>query len=481
VAAADHAPIPLCIDLDGTLVRTDMLHETMLLLAKTSPLSLAALPRWLVGGRALLKHMIAERVSFDAALLPYRSEVLELIAEAKEAGRPVVLTTAAARPVAEAVAEHLGLFDEIISSDHQTNLSATRKAEALSARFGDRGFDYVGDSRADLPVLRRARQGFLVVPSGRRPGGLRNHGDLSLVPGGRGGFSAWLKAVRVHQWLKNGLIVVPLAAAHQLGNLELLAATVIAFVSFSLCASSVYILNDLLDLAADRGHHRKKNRPFASGELPVAAGVAAAPLLLAAAAGLALFTTPLFLMVLGFYYVLTTLYSFWLKRQVIVDVTLLAMLYTIRIVAGSAATGIRLSFWLLALSMFLFLCLALVKRYSELRLAVDDGQTLSGRGYLSSDLPVILALGTGSGMVSVLIMAMYTQSSLVPEMYPASEWLWVPPLLILYWVTRLWLKAQRGEIHDDPVVFAATDWQSLSILALMGAAFGLAASGLRFW
>lgn len=473
--------VPLCVDLDGTLLRTDMLHECVLSLAKTSPLALGALPRWLLGGKAGLKHLVAERVSFDAALLPYRKEVLDLIEDARAAGRPVVLATAAAAPIAKAVAEHLGVFDQVIASDDRTNMSAKRKADALVERFGEGGFDYVGDSRDDLPILARARRGFLISAGNRPPRSLGEHQSITLIPGRRGGARSWIRALRVHQWLKNGLIFVPLAAAHQIGNLDLLLAAVIAFISFSLCASSVYILNDLLDLAADRAHHRKKERPFASGELPVAAGVIAAPLLLVLAIALATLVPPTFILVLGAYYLLTTLYSFWLKRQVIVDVTLLSALYTIRVVAGSAATGIRLSFWLLALSMFLFLCLAMVKRYSELQLAVGEEGQIKGRGYLASDLPVVLALGTASGMVSVLILAMYTQSSLVPEMYPASEWLWLPPLFVLYWVTRLWLKAQRGEIHDDPVVFAATDWQSLTIFGLMLAAFALATSGLRFW
>jgi len=482
MTATGDAPIPLCVDLDGTLVRTDMLHEALLLLAKRSPMTLATLPGWLVRGKAGFKHLVAERVAIDAAALPYRADVLALIEEARAAGRPVILATAAATPIATAIAEHLGLFDAVLSSDTGTNLSAAAKADALVARYGERGFDYIGNGRADLPVLARARRGFLISShGGLRRAAVRGHDGITFLDDKGGGVRVWAKALRLHQWLKNLLVFVPLVAAHQAGDVALLAASMIAFLAFSLCASSVYLMNDLLDLSADRAHRRKRNRPFASGALPVKAGVVAAPLLLAIALGLAFSLPTRFLGVLLLYYALTTLYSFFLKRQVVVDVMLLASLYTIRILAGSAATGIEPSFWLLALSMFVFLCLAMVKRYSELRLAVSSAVPLAGRGYRPDDLPVVLALGTSSGMVSVLILAMYTQAAIVPEMYPAPEWLWLVPPLMLYWITRLWTKAQRGEVDEDPVIFAARDWQSLAVATLMGAAFLLATSGWSPW
>lgn len=476
------AAIPLCVDLDGTLVRTDTLHENMLALSKNAPKHLASLPAWLAKGRASFKHLIAEAVTFDPEALPYRQSVLDLIAEAKQAGRPVVLTTAAPASIARKIADHLGLFDDVLSSDEGFNLASKNKADALEERYGRGGFDYIGDCKADLPVFARARRAYLVGSGGR----LRNHAtkssqDLVFLEEKRGGLKAWAKALRIHQWLKNILVFVPMLAAHQFTNPSTLSAVLLAFLSFSLCASSVYILNDLLDLNADRAHRKKKKRPFASGDLPVSAGVVAAPLLLATSLTIALFLPGRFLAVLGAYYVATLLYSFWLKRQVIVDVMLLACLYTVRIVAGAAAAAITLSFWLLALSMFLFLCLALVKRYSELRLTMGSNKPLSGRGYMPSDLPVLLSLGSSSGMASVLILALYTQAEIVPEHYPAAEWLWIPPLLILYWVTRLWLKAQRGEVDDDPVVFAARDWQSLVIFVLMAICFALATSGIWFW
>lgn len=473
--------VPLCVDLDGTLLKTDTLHELVILLAARAPGRLFALPGWLAAGKAGMKHHIAEHVALDPASLPYRPEVLALIEQARAEGRPVILATAASARVAEPIAAHLGLFDAVMASDGTVNLSARSKADALVERYGERGFDYVGNHRDDLPILARANRGTLV--SSRRSlrgAASRQHDAVDFVDDQTGGLRAWVKALRVHQWLKNLLVFVPLATGHDIGDPALLGNAILAFIAFSLCASSVYLLNDLLDLRSDRLHATKRRRPFASGALPVAAGVVVAPLLLLAAAALTLFLPPAFALVLGLYFVLTTAYSFWLKAKVVVDVMLLAGLYTVRMIAGSAATGIAPSFWLLALSMFIFLSLALVKRYSELR-QLDSDKALAGRGYLPSDLPVLLALGSSSGMVSVLIMAMYTQAEIVASLYPAREWLWAAPPLLLYWVTRLWMKANRGEVDDDPVVFAARDWQSLLVAALTGAAFLLAATGVRFW
>jgi 4-hydroxybenzoate polyprenyltransferase len=481
--ADSDAPIPLCVDLDGTLVRTDTLHEALLLLARQRPAALVALPVWLTQGKARFKHHVSERVTIEPAALPYRADVLQLIKEARAEGRPVVLATAAPAPVATAIADHLGLFDAVLSSDETVNLSAETKAGALVARYGERGFDYIGDDRADLAVFARARHAVLVSSHNglRKAAAARGPDTITFLDDPVGGGRAWLKALRIHQWLKNLVFFVPLVAAHAGGDIALLGAAILAFAAFCLCASSVYILNDLLDLPADRAHKRKKNRPFAAGMLPVKAGAAAAPLLLAVALGLGLLLPARFLSVLLLYYGLTTLYSFFLKRQVVVDVMLLAGLYTLRIIAGSAATGIAPSFWLLAFSMFVFLALAMVKRYAELRVAPISPATLAGRGYRPDDLPVVLALGSASGMVSVLILALYTQAAIVPELYPAAEWLWLVPPLMLYWITRLWVKAQRGEVDEDPVIFAARDWQSLTVLGLIGAVFLLAMSGWSLW
>lgn len=475
-------PIPLCVDLDGTLVRTDMLHEATLELLKRAPLALARVPGWLTQGKAAMKHRISEIVQLEVAHLPYRREVLDLIEAARAQGRPIVLATASSTQIAQAVAEHLGLFDIVLSSDASTNLSAEAKAERLVAAFGEGGFDYVGNGKADLPVWRRARRVIVVSDDdGLNAKASAGGQDVHRIAGGQGTMALWLKSLRPHQWLKNLLVFVPLLAGHKAGDMGLLVNAVLAFVAFSLAASSVYILNDLVDLPSDRRHPRKHKRPFASGALPVAGGILAAPLVLLAALVVALWLPPAFLGVLALYLMLTSLYSFWLKRQVLVDVMLLAGLYTLRIIAGSAATGIVPSFWLLAFSMFIFLSLALVKRHQELHSAPSDGALLAGRGYMRSDLPVLMALGASSGLMSVMVLALYVDSPAVAASYPEPVWLWLVPPVMLYWVGRLWMKVQRGEVHDDPVVFAVGDRQSQIIAVIIGAIIVAGTMGLRVW
>jgi len=466
----DDRPIPLCVDLDGTLVRTDTLHEALIGMARGAPLHLVALPLMVARGKAQFKHWVASHSVPDPAALPYRQDVLDLIAEARAEGRPVILATATARPVAEAIAAHLGIFDGVIGTGDGVNLSGANKADALATRFGERGFDYVGDHVVDLPVLARARRGYLVTGSGRLVGAARSTGaDITHIADEKGGVKAWIKACRVHQWLKNLLVFVPLVAGHKAADMGIALQALLAFVAFSLCASSVYITNDLLDLAADRAHARKRKRPFASGAL------------LIAAAAITVLLPPLFALSLLLYYIATSAYSFRLKRQVIVDVVMLAGLYTMRILAGAAATGIVPSFWLLALSMFVFLSLAMVKRYSELIVMPEKDELAGGRGYRQRDLPVVMNIGSSSGMIGVLILAMYTQSPIVAVNYPAPEWLWLMPPLGMYWIARIWMKAHRMEVHHDPIVFAARDWQSLVVAGLSAIVFLLASLGVRPW
>lgn len=480
IATSDNTDIPLCVDLDGTLIKTDTLHESLLVLVKHAPLEMLATLAWLLKGKAHLKSKIAERVEIDPATLPLCDSVVKMIDEAKREGRKVILVTAASACQSQAIADHLGLFDDVISSDERTNLSADAKADALVERYGTGKFDYIGNHRHDFPVLAVARQSFLVANAGAlRRAATKVKPDIGFIVTTGPSARTWLRELRVHQWLKNLLVFVPLLASHRFFDINLVVRSLMAFIAFSLCASSVYVLNDLLDLSADRLHHSKRRRPFASGEIPIASGVFAIIPLLLLSFGVSLFLPGRFLFVLGIYYVLTNLYSLRLKRQVVVDVMLLATLYTIRILAGAAAIQVDLSFWLLAFSMFLFLGLAMVKRYSELRQAIMLGKTLAGRGYHPDDLPVVMAIGSASSMISVLILALYTQSEIVPNLYSSPRWLWLIPPAMLYWSTRLWMKAHRGEVDDDPVVFAATDWQSLLVVCIIGLCFLFAA--LKVW
>jgi 4-hydroxybenzoate polyprenyltransferase/phosphoserine phosphatase len=475
VVAVEDNGVPFCVDCDGTLVRTDLMHESVFLLLKQSPWKIALLPFWLARGRAHLKQRLAEAVTFDWPTVPLNADIVEMARQARGAGRPVVLATASHRLLADGIARHVGLFDHVVATEGTHNLSGRNKRESLVALYGERGFDYAGNGRTDLDVWAASRRATVVSESPSLADAARRVTEVErVIAPGRPRLNSYLKALRLHQWLKNLLVLVPMAAAHQL-NAATLGQALLAFLSFSFCASAVYVLNDLLDLDADRRHLRKRNRPFASGVVPVWHGAVLVPVLLVVGLILALSLPLEFLGVLVFYFLLTLSYSMALKRQVIVDVLMLAGLYTLRVIAGGAATGIVPSFWLLAFSMFLFLSLALVKRYSELLVTLQQNKRdAAGRGYMVEDLPVLMSAGTSSGMVAVLVFALYINSPDVHRIYTEPHWLWLVPPLLLYWVTRLWMKARRGEIDDDPVVFALRDWQSLVVVALSGVLFLLA-------
>ena len=465
---ADGAAPALVVDLDHTLIRTNVLIESILALIRSDPVALLMLPLWLLRGRAYLKAQIAARVNLDVVTLPYRASVLGLIADARRDGRPVVLATATHATPARRIADHLGLFDAVLATSDDRNLKGTSKAQAIQQHLGRLPFDYIGDSKADQPIWQVARQPITVGSRPRlnsHPGGWT--APVSVGSADRPTLRTVVRMLRVHQWLKNILVFVPLLAAHQYASLDDLLAATTAFFAFSLCASSVYVLNDLLDLEADRRHERKRHRPFAAGDIPLTHGFVAIPLLLAVSGALSLALPNRFLLVVGFYYACTVVYSMWAKRRVVVDVIVLAGLYTLRLFAGAAATGIEPSFWLLALSEFIFFSLAMVKRYGELLRVMQSGaDTVIGRGYRLSDMPVLLAMGSASACCAVMVMALYVNSPDVLRHYSHPQALWMICPLLLFWLTRLWLKATRAEVSDDPMVFAATDLASLGIGAL---------------
>ena len=468
----------LCVDCDGTLVKTDLLYEGLLQLLKRSWWTIFLLPLWLVKGKPYFKNKIAERVPLDVTLLPYNVLVLERISDARSTGRTTVLVTASPRGYAEAVSKHIGLFDRVFATDSNLNLSAANKAERLVAEFGAGNFVYAGNHRDDLAVW-AASAGAIVVGGSESltRAAMRVAPLVEVIPHDRVSMKTWMRAFRIHQWLKNLLVLIPLLAAHQVRNWPASEASFLAFVAFSFSSSATYVINDLLDLPADRQHRHKRTRPFASGELSIRQGILAAFLLIAVGTCLAAFLSPLFFGALTAYLVTTLVYSFWLKGQVMVDVMLLALLYTSRILAGSAATMIFPSFWLLAFSMFMFLSLALVKRYSEIQLLLSESKTnAAGRGYTISDEPVLLSLGTAAGYAAILILALYINSPDLEGLYPQrwALWLVLPPLL--YWISRIWMKAKRGELHSDPVIFAATDKQSWLIALCAAAAVGMAST-----
>lgn len=461
----------LAVDLDGTLSRTDTLHEALLAAVIAAPRDLPGIVAALGEGKPAFKRRVAEAVTVPAGALPLNEEVMELVRMARAEGRPTVLVTAADEAQARAVADGTGLFGEVIATGGADaagrNLGGAAKAEALARRFGAKGFDYVGDAAVDVPVWRAARRA-MTVGAGtalRRAAEAANadvvHLDPPPAPGRRA--RSYFRAMRPHQWAKNLLVFLPALAAQDLSALP---AAFAAFVAFSLTASSVYLVNDLLDLSADRAHPRKCRRPFAAGEIPIAHGVALALLLIVAAVAVSLIgARPIFLVPLASYYVGTCAYSFWLKRKLIIDIMALGGLYTARILAGSAATGVALSPWMMGFSMFFFLALACVKRQAELMDAEAVGEgSAPGRAYEASDLPVIRGIALSSAHAAVLVMALYITSTDVREIYSDPSLLWILCPILLYWTVRMVMVTHRGRMTDDPIVFAAKDGRSRILL-----------------
>jgi len=452
------APAVLAVDLDGTLLHSDLLDESFLeVFSRDWRTAFTALTD-LSKGRAYLKKRLAEQTLLDLKLLPYNTDVLTFVAARRAEGHRIVLVTAADQMQADAVASHLGLFDEVYGSDGVHNLKGAAKTAFLVDRFGAQGFDYIGDTQADLPVWAKAHTAIVVSDNTTLLTNVKqNMSRWQHIPLGQNQGQALIKSLRPHQWIKNILIGLPILGAHTLDPLTLMQ-TALAFVVFSLMASAIYILNDLLDLASDRAHPRKRNRPFASGAVPLRKGAALGLVLLS----LAILTSTLlgagFLSVMLIYAILTTAYSLSLKQYPILDITTLAGLYTLRIIAGAIATGIPLSMWLLVFSVFFFFALAAVKRQTELLDLQGRGEVRAkGRGYHVDDLPLITQMALASGYISVLVMALYINSDQVRRLYSEPMALWIICPILLYWLSRMVLITHRGQMHDDPIVFAIKD------------------------
>jgi 4-hydroxybenzoate polyprenyltransferase/phosphoserine phosphatase len=452
---------PLCVDLDGTLINGDLLHEASVALLRHDPLRAALLPVWLLRGKAYLKERLAEHVTLDAAALPYRTEVVEYLRREAENGRRIVLATASHARFAKAVAAHLGFFSEVIATENGRNLKGEEKRAELTRRFGEGGYDYVGDSKADLPVWEGAREALVVSPSKKllEQAERRRPAAKVFQTEKRSKLKAAAKLMRPHQWAKNVLLFVPLILAHQWFDLGRILSVLLAFVSFSLSASAVYVLNDLLDLEADRKHPTKRNRPLAAGRLSIPHGIALFGALLTAGITIPLcFLSWTFVGMLAGYLVLTTAYSVHLKREPILDVFVLAGLYTHRILSGGIAANVLVSGWLLAFAVFFFLSLALAKRYAELaRASTEDRSTLDRRGYIVEDLGLIQALGPTTGYMAVLTFCLYINASDILGLYRTPTLLWGICLVLFYWITRVWFLARRRLLHEDPVIFATRD------------------------
>lgn len=468
--------VPLCVDLDGTLVLTDTLHESLLALLRQNPFTLWRAQFWLAGGRARFKDEVTKRSPINAHSLPFNTRFVAFLEDEQQRGRALILVTGADERIAEAVAQKIGLFDGVIASDGRLNMTGKAKAAVLQERFGKGAFDYAGNSSKDLDIWSVARRAIVVNASNSLVRQTAGRCEVEQVFAPEKWTPALLRQVlRIQQWSKNLLLLFPLIASHQWNVLPKVGVAGLALLSFCLCASGIYILNDLLDLEADRAHPSKRRRPFASGRVAPLYGILACPILLVASLGLAAALPRRFLLALVVYSILATLYSFRLKRIPIVDVLILAGLYALRVLAGGYASEIEVSKWLLAFSMFLFLSLAFAKRFTELRTLREQGNLRpEGRGYVTGDLELISTMGVASGFLSVLVLALYVSNPLVSKLYANPSALWFLSAAVLYWISRIWLLAHRGLLDEDPLVFALTDKQSWLVSAII-LAIGLAA------
>jgi len=463
----DAAAVPLVVDVDGTLIRSDLLHEAVLQFVARHPFQMWKLLPWVVSGKPRIKGALAERIDTVCPTAPLRDEVVELIRAAEAEGRPVYLASASDRRYVDAIAERIGGIAGVFATENGVNLSGAAKARKLDETLGKSGYDYIGNGSADFPVWQSARQVLVVSRSGRFASAVRkSFPHAEVVAEHRTGMKDYVRAMRMHQWAKNLLLFLPMIAGHML-DLQSIVSSILGFVCFCLAASSAYIINDLLDLPGDRAHARKRNRPFASGAIPVAYGPPFALVLLGGAFAASLALPIWFTLVLALYVGATLTYSLYLKRKVMIDVIVLAGLYTLRVLGGVAAVGVVSSPWLLMFSLFLFLSLAIVKRCSELvAQRVAGVEETIGRGYRVEDLSVMLGLGAAAGQGAVLVVALYIFSPQVQLLYERPELLWLVCPLLLYWTGRTLLLANRDGIHDDPVVWALTDRTSWIVAAL---------------
>jgi len=476
--SAEDRSVPLYVDLDGCLLRTDTLWESFAAALRANPLAALFALCALVQGRAALKRRLATIGRPEVESMPTHERFVGWLRAQRARGRRIVLATAADAMLAEQVAQTMRgecggeLFDAVLSSDGRLNLKGPNKLAAIRAHAADAPFDYCGNGPEDLPIFARARRAIVVGGSARVVKAARRESNVLEVfdspPRGPARLRLWLRAMRPHQWLKNTLVLVPLLTSFRVDEALSVADAALAFVAFSLAASSGYLLNDLLDLAADRRHPRKRARPFASGELSVRSGFPMAAALLVASIALAAAVGAAFLAWVFVYLAMTGLYSGFAKRVAMLDVAMLAGLYTVRVLAGGAAIGVEVSFWLLAFSVFLFFSLALVKRCGELVAQIErEEQTAEGRGYRSADLQVLQSLGVATSCAALVVLALYVQTPEVTLRYESPQLLWLMLVGILILLGRTWLATARGQMHDDPLVFVAEDRASRWIVAVL--------------
>lgn len=469
--------VPLCVDLDGTLIRSDLLHESLLALLRRNPFYILLLPLWTLKGRAHLKRQIAHRIRINPASLPFNEEFVQFLSEEKRIGRRLVLTTASDVLLAREIAGFLGLFDDVLGSDGNINLKGETKRDAIQEMVGGGGYDYAGDSPQDLPVWEAARNGVVVRPSASLLAQVQGATFLHRVFGERPPLAPLLlAALRPYRWVKNLLLFLPFVASLEIIRSGLPVDALLAFIAFSLCSSGVYILNDLLDLADDRAHPERRLRPFASGNLALSWAPVLLLALLGSSAAITLFLPEPFQGALLLYFALATAYSAFFKKVMLVDVFFLTGTYVIRVLAGHAVGGFELSAWMLSFSIFLLFSLALLRRHGELHFLRERlRMTPQGDGYQTHDVEPLASLGIASGLLSALVLSQYAGSPAAASLYERPQALYFVCAALLYWISRLWLVASRGRIEGDPLVFAVKDKASWIAAAFSAAMIAVAA------
>ena len=422
---------------------------------------------WLLRGRTTLKRELAQRAHSDLSALPWNESVLDALRTAREEGRTCVLATAAHRNVADACAQSIGVFDRVFATDDSVNLKSHAKARALSAAYGERGFDYVGDSRADIAVWAASRRAFSV--SSIRPPGVLALGEMT----GGVSVSAWTRLLRIRHWIKNSLVFVALFAAHHWADPLAWVATIQTVIAFCAVCSGIYVFNDLFDLRSDRSHPSKKLRPLACGIISLATATCVAAMLLFVGLGIAFYVNIGVGLTVLAYCVVNALYTLHIKRIAVADVSVLAVLYTLRIVAGAAAIAVPLSPWLFAFSVFAFLSLALLKRAVDVNRLQPD-ECVPGRGYTGRDANFVNVFGAATSIAAIVVLSLYVASPQIGVLYASSYWLWIALAIVLYWLMRMWQLAMSGRGQDDPVLFATQDVTSWLCAAACGICFVLA-------
>lgn len=465
--------IALCVDLDGTLLKSDILYESILLLVKKRPWLLFLLPFWVMKGKVFLKKKMYDIISIDPCYMPYNQDVIEFIKKEKSHRTEVALATATWKPVAESIAKHLGLFDRVIGTEDNVNLRGENKLLELEKIYGKGQFDYMGDSSVDIPIWKSSNRAYLVNPDSSTEERAIKIGNVERIfQSDQSNFINFIKEIRVYQWVKNLLLFLPMFMAHSI-SINNIFTNILAFFSFSFAASAVYVLNDMMDLESDRQHPNKRNRPFAAGNLSVKMGLFIIPsfLLISLGSSFALMKLEFSLILLA-YLLLTSAYSFILKKIYVFDILLLASLYTLRLYAGGLSIDVPISTWLVAFSMFIFLSLGIVKRFTELYyLSKSNKEKTSGRGYDINDMEMLRSAGIASGFISVLVFALYVNdipNTNADNLYSDYKLLYFITPFLLYWIMRIWIKASRGEMTDDPIVFAGRDPVGYVLVIIIG-------------